>query len=52
MIPTQDSILPTVYQANNIGMDILKGQSPNNYDKVCYSTRVWTDFGLGLGLGP
>jgi len=18
----------------------------------CYSTRVWTDFGLGLGLGP
>jgi len=33
-IPTQDSILPTVYQANNIGMDILKGQSPDNYNKV------------------
>ena len=34
MIPTQDSILPTVYQANNTGMDILKGQSPNNYDEM------------------
>jgi len=34
MIPTQDSILPTVYQANNTGMDILKGQSPDNYDEV------------------
>ena len=19
---------------------------------LCYGTRVWTDFGLGLGLGP
>ena len=34
MIPTQDSVLPTVYQANNTEMDILKGQSPDNYDKV------------------
>ena len=33
-IPTQDSVLPTVYQANNTGMDILKGQSPDNYDEV------------------
>jgi len=33
-IPTQDSILPTVYQANNIGIDILKGQSPDNYNEV------------------
>ena len=34
MIPTQDSVLPTVYQANNIGMDILKEQSPDNYDEI------------------
>ena len=33
-IPTQDSVLPTVYQANNTGMDILKEQSPDNYDEV------------------
>jgi len=33
-IPTQDSILPTVYQANNIWMDILKEQSPDNYNEV------------------
>jgi len=34
MIPTQDSVLPTVYQANNTGMDILKEQSPDNYDEI------------------
>jgi len=34
MILTQDFSLPTVYQANNTGMDILKGQSPDNYDEV------------------
>ena len=22
------------------------------YQQQCYSMRVWTDFGLGLGLGP
>ena len=33
-IPTQDSILPTMYQANNTGMDILKELSPDNYDKM------------------
>ena len=21
-------------------------------EQLCYDTRVWTDFGLGLGLGP
>ena len=34
MIPTQNSVLPTVYQDNNTRMDILKGQSPDNCDKV------------------
>jgi len=34
MIPTQNFILPTVYQDNNIGMDIPKEQSPDNYDDV------------------
>jgi len=24
----------------------------NTKDTSCYSMRVWTDFGLGLGLGP
>ena len=33
-IPTQDSILPNMYQANNTGMDILKELSPDNYDEM------------------
>ena len=27
-------------------------ESKSRYAALCYSTRVWTDFGLGLGLGP
>jgi len=34
MTPVQSFTLPTVFQADNIGMDILKGSSPNNYNKV------------------
>ena len=34
MTPVQSFTLLTVFQANNIGMDILKGSSPDNYDKV------------------
>ena len=34
MTPVQSFTLLTVFQANNIGMDILKGFSPDNYDKV------------------
>ena len=31
---TQNYCLPTVYQDNDTGMDILKGKSPDNYNKV------------------
>jgi len=34
MTPTQNSVLPAVYQVNNTGMDILQGQAPDNYNKV------------------
>ena len=23
-----------------------------HFSSICYSARMWTDFGLGLGLGP
>ena len=32
--PTQNSILPTVYQVNNTGMDILKGWASDNCNKM------------------
>jgi len=32
--PTQNYCLPTMYQDNNTGMDILKEKSPNNYNEV------------------
>jgi len=31
---TQNYYLPTVYQDNDTGMDILKGKSPDNYNEV------------------
>ena len=31
---TQNYCLPTMYQASNTRMDILKGRSPDNFDKV------------------
>ena len=31
---TRNYRLPTVYQANDTGMDILKGRSPDNFDEV------------------
>ena len=34
MIPPWNTILPTVDQVNNTGMDILKGQASNNYNEV------------------
>jgi len=34
MTPIQSFTLPTVFQADNTGMDILKGSSPNNYNEV------------------
>ena len=34
MNPTQNFALPTVYQDNDTGMNIFKGQSPDNYDDV------------------
>ena len=40
MIPTRNLILPTVYQDNNTGMDIFKGQSPDNYDEVRGRTLI------------
>ena len=33
-IPPRNTILPTVDQVNNTGMDILKGQAPDNYNEV------------------
>ena len=41
MNPTQNFVLPTVYQDNDTGMNILKEQSPDNYDDVrvdCFLT--------------
>jgi len=32
--PTRNYCLPTVYQDNNTGMDILKGKFPDNYNEV------------------
>jgi len=32
--PTQNYCLPTVYQDNDTGMDILKEQSPDNFHEV------------------
>jgi len=32
--PVQSFILPTVFQADNTEMDILKGSSPNNYNEM------------------
>ena len=34
MNPTQNFVLPTVYQVNDTGMDILKEQSPDNYNEI------------------
>ena len=31
------------------GLDKFEGLRD---EEDCYNTRVWTDFGLGLGLGP
>ena len=28
------------------------GHLSHNMSHGCYDMRVWTDFGLGLGLGP
>ena len=33
-IPPQNTILPTVDQVNNTGMDFLEGRAPDNYDEV------------------
>ena len=32
--------------------DRVSLKKPIHYGCGCYSTRVWTDFGLGLGLEP
>ena len=49
----------TPIQDNDMVVDPFNNFSDigNKFDEVrdcllCYSTRVWTDFGLGLGLGP
>ena len=35
-----------------INTEVRRQKKLNMTEERCYDTRVWTDFGLGLGLGP
>jgi len=49
--PVQSFILPTMFQADNTGMNILKESSPDNYNKVrgrslSANTNISRDFSM------